>query len=508
MKKNLFYLFALICSMSLFTACSDDDAPDYSKTIEEEMAGDYKGTLDIELEGTTIASNMPKNIAISKAGTSAINLLLADFNLMSMELGDIELKNCQLSQKDNSYSFTGTQSLNIEKYQLTADVVATGTIAEGKITVLLDIAAKLNGMAQKVKVTYNGTRLTGTESSEAKITAFFFDMSNAANAVVIEQPVINADNTIAFRVDEAAVEADASVLKALVPTFTISDKATASVESGKAMDFSKDVAITLVAEDGTVAEYVVKTPVKNAVMKFSFETWYVTNEGQETEYWNPEPKEQLSTSNEGASLMNNSLLGTPIGFPVMPEDNGFEGKAAKLVTLYSKSHPFGGIAPITSGSLFTGQFKTTFPALKSTKFGISYSKNPILFRGVYKYKSGDNYVDGTKQPVEENLGIKDECAIQAVLYEAVDENGEEVVLTGEDINTSQYRVALAQLEDGSEKAEWTKFNIPFKYLEGKSYEKGKEYKLAIVCSSSKDGDKFKGAVNSTLIVDELEVIGE
>lgn len=57
MKKNLFYLFALICSMSLFTACSDDDdAPDYSKAIESEIAGDYKGTLDIKLEGTTIAS--------------------------------------------------------------------------------------------------------------------------------------------------------------------------------------------------------------------------------------------------------------------------------------------------------------------------------------------------------------------------------------------------------------------------------------------------------------------
>lgn len=25
MKKNLFYLFVLICSMSLFTACSDDN---------------------------------------------------------------------------------------------------------------------------------------------------------------------------------------------------------------------------------------------------------------------------------------------------------------------------------------------------------------------------------------------------------------------------------------------------------------------------------------------------
>lgn len=48
MKKNLFYLFALICSMSLFTACSDDDeAPDYSKVIESEMAGNYKGTLTV-----------------------------------------------------------------------------------------------------------------------------------------------------------------------------------------------------------------------------------------------------------------------------------------------------------------------------------------------------------------------------------------------------------------------------------------------------------------------------
>lgn len=159
MKKNLFYLFALICSMSLFTACSDDDdAPDYSKVIESEIAGNYKGTLDIKLEGTTIASGLPKNITISKAGNSTINLLLANFSLMGMDLGDIELKDCQLSQKDNSYSFTGIQSLNIEKYQLKADVKATGTIVDGTITVQLDIAAKLNGLSQNVQVTYEGTK--------------------------------------------------------------------------------------------------------------------------------------------------------------------------------------------------------------------------------------------------------------------------------------------------------------------------------------------------------------
>lgn len=48
----------------------------------------------------------------------------------------------------------------------------------------------------------------------------------------------------------------------------------------------------------------------------------------------------------------------------------------------------------------------------------------------------------------------------------------------------------------------------FTYFEGKVYDSSKKYKMAIVCSSSKAGDSFKGAVNSTLFVDELEIIGE
>ena len=48
--------------MSLFTACSDDDeAPDYSKVIESEMAGNYKGTLTVTVEGTTMPSEPQKN---------------------------------------------------------------------------------------------------------------------------------------------------------------------------------------------------------------------------------------------------------------------------------------------------------------------------------------------------------------------------------------------------------------------------------------------------------------
>lgn len=51
-------------------------------------------------------------------------------------------------------------------------------------------------------------------------------------------------------------------------------------------------------------------------------------------------------------------------------------------------------------------------------------------------------------------------------------------------------------------------NLMKHYFEGKVYDSSKKYKMAIVCSSSKAGDSFKGAVNSTLFVDELEIIGE
>ena len=57
-------------------------------------------------------------------------------------------------------------------------------------------------------------------------------------------------------------------------------------------------------------------------------------------------------------------------------------------------------------------------------------------------------------------------------------------------------------------AKQTAFDIPFTYFEGKSYDASKTYKLAIVCSSSKEGASFIGAANSTLWVDEFEIISE
>ena len=197
------------------------------------------------------------------------------------------------------------------------------------------------------------------------------------------------------------------------------------------------------------------------------------------------------------------------------KEAGYKGTAAKLITQYTKGAGFGMAPAITPGSLFTGRFEfqaVTDPKeqLKLTKFGISYTKKPLYFKGAFKYKAGDNFVDGSdKNDVKENTGDKDQCGIYALLYEATNEKEEEVILDGNTITNSEYRVAIAQIKDGSDTEDkWVEFNEAFTYFEGKVYDSSKKYKMAIVCSSSKAGDSFKGAVNSTLFVDELEIIGE
>ena len=78
-------------------------------------------------------------------------------------------------------------------------------------------------------------------------------------------------------------------------------------------------------------------------------------------------------------------------------------------------------------------------------------------------------------------------------------------LDGTNLLTSEKIVAIASVKDAGEKAEWTTFNVSFEWKDGKSWNASNKYKLAIVCSSSKDGDKFSGAPDSVLYIDDLKV---
>lgn len=242
------------------------------------------------------------------------------------------------------------------------------------------------------------------------------------------------------------------------------------------------------------------------VLKYTFEEWVTTDEGN---YKYDEPKD-LATSNAAAALLEGVLGG--FYFPITKEADN----SAKIITMDTKGLDMwiAVVPAVTAGTLFTGSFKLnpTSP-LKSTQFGISYDKKPLSFKVSYKYTPGplfyETKITGDKYPktVEKILveGKVDECSINAYLYEVTSDTE---TLDGTNINKSEKVIMKASLPDGTAKDAYTDLTIPFEETGNGTYDPSKQYKLAIVCSSSKEGDAYKGAPESTLWVNYLEVIGE
>ena len=95
-----------------------------------------------------------------------------------------------------------------------------------------------------------------------------------------------------------------------------------------------------------------------------------------------------------------------------------------------------------------------------------------------------------------------------------------ITLDGDNILSSENIVGMARIKDvvkvnpGEDinKAEWQRFDLEFELDRGKSIDRNilenYGYNLAVVFTSSVDGAYFRGAVGSTLYVDEVEVVCE
>lgn len=545
MKKNLlYYLFAILCTVPLFISCSDEDNTDTGNdNIEnnvdsddetpsvitipvDQFVGDYKGVLTVNASGEDEVKTY-QNISITKASENSINLLVTNYDYTGFPLGDIELEDVFFYQKDgDTYICQREEQLTLNVPFGTCDIKSFISIQNNAVAIDFDIIVPALEN-RVVKVAYQGTKLGVDESSEAKILSFTFNKENTVNSIVAKDAVIDEDNkVITFGVWDYATDTQ---LKALVPTIEVSEGATLKVP--EVIDFSQDMIYTVVSQDwGTVNTYIVKAPAKieesvgeDVLFKYNFNSWgdlsgtlqnIFVNTAKYT--WStPLPIEELATTNDVVAVLM-GYMGSKFAddFNVVKEAGyGGSGYAAKLVTL--KTQGAASVAQVlTSGALFTGKFE--FPnsisseltkQLEYVNFGIPCNGKPSKLKGVYKYTPGSPFIDGSnKNSVHETNEI-DAPAIYAVLYEAKDANGADVILTGKDIKDSPYRVATAELKDGSAKANWTIFEEGFVYEAGKSYNPAKEYKIVIICSSSKEGDYSRGGVGSTLIVDDLEVIG-
>ncbi len=511
MKKNLFLcLFAALCTMGTFTACSSDDEPGVTTPAAADVTGNYKGNLDVkitqgemEIPGGKVENQL---VSVTKAGESTVSLSISDFSFMGIQIGDINLNDCQLSGSGDKYTFTGTTKVNA--VILTADVEAEGTFEGDKLTINMDIDASLGSVKQTVKVVYTGTKLTGSESSEAKILSFVFDQEvSAANAVVLEQPVVDETaKTIKFAVSADATSDD---LSKLMPTIEVSEKATVTPASGAVQDFSngKTVTYTVTAENGTKVTYTAS--VYGNVTSYDFENW-----SYDTSMY-PE-ENQIYMANGWASCNNAVALIKYMGawsgitytgeYPIRPSDDAFTGEKAALLESVDTQ---GGnifeqkVPKVTAASIFLGSFNAMAAIsdpMATTSFGIMYDKQPLKVTGYYKYTPGTEFYNANGELQE---GVTDKCAMSAVLYEV---SSEDETLNGSNIYTSDKIVAKAVFTSDKSVDTYTPFELNLEYA--KAYDSSKKYKFAIIFSASADGASYNAAVGSKLLIDNVSVVNQ
>lgn len=508
MKKSLLYLFMLICSVSLFSSCGDDD-DEVKYPIDTDLAGGYIGKLSVVVDGNQMGTTENQKIAIAQSnkGANQIALSLKNFTFL-INVGDIEVDPCTVKAIDGGYSFEGRQNLDLVAPLGNCPISILGTVKGSNINIEIGVkvGAPLN---QDVKATFVGTKLTGNESSEAKITGFTFDSD-----IVTEQPVIDDEKgTITFKVSKDA----ANEALNLSPSITVSEKAVVTPASNVKQDFSnnKKVEYTVTAEDGTMKKYSVFISGTNKVVVYDFEDWTVDESQSTPEYQYPIAVGGWASCNQAVVFIKGfGFLAKPNPityngpFPINKTEEAHGGNyAAELVSIDTtgSDNMLGQKVPkVTAGSIFWGTFVATnalVDPMTTTLFGIEYSEKPLLVKGFFKYTPGTEFYNsnGVLEP-----DTKDECALSAVLYEVEDVKE---TLDGNNIYTSE-KIVASSVYTNTGTSEYTPFELKLEYKKDKEYDPNKKYKFAVIFSASKDGAAYNAAVGSRLLIDDVTIVNE
>lgn len=323
-------------------------------------------------------------------------------------------------------------------------------------------------------------------------------------------PNIMVNSNVKDRSITILVKSDTD-LSALAPEITITPGATIEPKSGVPQNFNDTVYYTVTSEDGNWQKkyYVtVDYSLFQDTIHYDFEEWVI--EGESIKY--PMLKDNLwSNANSGIAI---ALSGNVPRYPTTPSltSDAYKGNHAAYLQTQKGKKVFGFIlVPVFAGSMFRGKFQLQGgDFLKSAMFGQAHPKEagkPVHFKGYYKYQPGDVYYDENDNII---AGKIDECSIYAILYKVTKGSigtPNDEFLNGSNVMSSDKTIAKAILQDRKAKSEYTEFSIPFTYIEEPDYNQY-DYKLAIVFSSSVEGDFYRGAEGSTLIIDEVSIACE
>ena len=323
--------------------------------------------------------------------------------------------------------------------------------------------------------------------------------------------VFSTDSVITF-----SVRGDADV-SSLAPTFTLSPGATVSPASGSTHDFGHGPVIyTVTSQDGKWQRRyrvnVVPTFITVAdTLYYNFEHFELDPAYHRFYIWhNTLPDGSLgndwSTANDGFRISMGSAQ--PMEYPTTPLLDGYDGAAVSLTT--RDTGPFGRMANkrLAAGNMFLGTFDIKIAMsdhLHATRFGLPFTSKPDRFTGYYTFEPGPTVQDFYGNPI---AGRVDSADVYAVFYRNHDDAGNEVVLYGDNVLSSDLIVAVAELEYVAPTATWTPWDVKFVYRKDVDEQllANRGYSLAIVFSSSSAGGEFIGAIGSRLCVDKVQLI--
>ena len=336
---------------------------------------------------------------------------------------------------------------------------------------------------------------------------FFFQATDSMKVV------FSTDSVISF-----TVRSDADV-SALAPVFTLSQGATVEPASGSMHDFSKGpVLYTVTSQDGKwqrrYSVSVVPTSFTVAdTLRFNFEHYELeTGTGRQCFYvWHNTLADgtlgnDWSTANDGFRISMSTAK--PMEYPSTPLLEGYDGAAVCLMT--KDTGPFGKMANkrLAAGNMFLGTFDIRIAMsdhLHATRFGIPFTARPERFTGYYTYEPGPTVQDFYGNPI---AGRTDSASVYAVFYRNHDAAGNETVLYGDNILSSELIVAIANMGYVTPTTQWMPWDVKFEYREevDEKLLEARGYSHAIVFSSSASGGDFIGAIGSRLCIDKVRLI--
>lgn len=234
---------------------------------------------------------------------------------------------------------------------------------------------------------------------------------------------------------------------------------------------------------------------------------------------------EWKNGNPGFKISKSSAK--PMEYPSTPVAGGGPDGSTCVKLETCDTGPFGKMVNmrLASGSMFNGIFdvgNALTDALKATQFGSPFVHKPVMLRAWLRYEPGADYQDRMGKRVE---GVVDEPDIYFVFYRNEDENGNKVVLDGNDVLTNSHIVGYGRLPhnynpDGTDllsanpvhgiTPEWQEITIPMEFRSelDETILANKGYSLVISFASSWQGGEFKGAPGSKFFVDNVQLICE